>query len=131
MTSSMRKQSDDSLCCRPDTVRLNFRNPAEVICIKCYSRFPCQHFGIKPNLKKVRSFAEVIILPVPSAFEPGCTLELYNPVTEEWIHGTKCNGEIIWTHQGWTSNSSCDSCGQVYLNLSNRLVYEILELHTF
>lgn len=130
MTSSMRTPSDDGLCCSPDTIRLNSRNPAEVICIKCHSRFPCAHFGIKPHFKMTRSFEEVIILPTPSALEPVCTLKLYNPITEKWIDETKCDGQIIWTHQGWIFNSYCDSCGQVYLNLSNRSVFEILELHS-
>lgn len=126
MTSSMRKQNEEKSCCCPDTIRRNSRNPAEVICIKCYSRFPCEHFGIQPNIHKSRSLSEVIILSDPSALEPECTLELYNPNIGEWIRGTKCSGQIIFSHQGWIFNSQCDSCGQIYLNLSTRIIYQNL-----
>lgn len=130
MTSSMRKQGEEKFCCRPDTVRFNCRNPAEVICIKCHSRFPCEHFGIKPNIQKSRSEFAVIILPEPSELEPECTLEVYDPVLKESISNTKCGGQIIFSHQGWIFNSHCDSCGQIYLNLTTRTIYQNLELMT-
>lgn len=130
MTSSMRKSSDQKLCCRPDTVKFSHHNPAEVICIKCHSRFPCEHFGIKPNIQQSRSKFEVVTLPAPSELEPECVLEVYDPDTNVSKPNTKCGGQIVFSHQGWIFNSQCDRCGQSYLNLTTRVVYQNLELIT-
>gem|GEM_PF-5975229 len=114
--------------CNIKTIRPNFRNPAEVICIKCFNKHPCEHFGLEPLVMRPRELEEVIIMPETASILPSCTLELYNPKTKTGIWRTICGGDIEPTHQGWIFNSRCKECGQPYLNLNARLFIELLQL---
>lgn len=125
MTSNSSR--DETHECSRETIRSNRRNPAEVICIRCTKRFPCEHFGLLPQLRRPREFAQIIILSSTSLIEPVCTLEHWNDTTQEWVRGTVCHGMVVFTHQGWTFNSKCSACGQSYLNVQARHIYDSID----